>query len=62
MNDDVIYTVKPVLKGHLNVQEKVVLHDRYPFISGSLKWGRYDIILRTCVPLDHKMSSHGSIH
>ena len=34
------YTVKPVFKGHLNIHEKVSLHDRCPFITGSLTWGR----------------------
>ena len=33
-------TVKPVFKGHLNIQEKVSLHDRCPFVTGSLTWGR----------------------
>ena len=33
-------TVKPVFKGHLNIREKVSLHDRCPFITGSLTWGR----------------------
>ena len=31
--------VKPVLKGHLNIPEKVSLHYRCPFITGSLTWG-----------------------
>ena len=34
------HTVKPVFKGHLNIWEKVSLHDRYPFITGVLTWGR----------------------
>ena len=33
-------TVKPVFKGHLNIQDKVCLHDRCPFATGSLAWGR----------------------
>ena len=33
-------TVKPVFMGHLYIQEKVSLHDRCPFITGSLTWGR----------------------
>ena len=33
-------TVKPVFKGHLYIREKVSLHDRCPFITGSLTWGR----------------------
>ena len=27
-----LYTVKPVFKGHLNIQEKVSLHHRCPII------------------------------
>ena len=33
-------TVRPVFKGHLYIREKVSLHDRCPFITGSLTWGR----------------------
>ena len=36
------HAVKPVLKGHLYIREKVSLHDRCPFITGSLTWGRLD--------------------
>ena len=35
-----IYTVKPVFKGHLIIPEKASLHDRCPFVTGSLTWGR----------------------
>ena len=31
-------TVKPVFKGHLYMREKVSLHDRCPFVTGSLTW------------------------
>ena len=41
-------TVKPVFKRHLYIQEKVSLHDRCPFATGSLTWGRYDTVLRKC--------------
>ena len=41
-------TVKPVFKGHLNIPEKVSLHDGCPFVTGSLTWGRYDTVLRKC--------------
>ena len=41
-------TVKPVFKGHLYIREKVSLHHRCPFITGSLTWGRYDTVLRKC--------------
>ena len=41
-------TVKPVFKGHLNIPEKVSLHDRCPCVTGSLKWGRWDMVLRKC--------------
>ena len=34
-------TVKPVFKGHLNIPEKVSIHDRCPFVTDSLTWGRY---------------------
>ena len=33
-------TVKPVFKGHIYIREQVSLHDRCPFITGSLTWGR----------------------
>ena len=39
-------TVKPVFKGHLYISEKVSPHDKCPFVTGSLTWGRYDIVLR----------------
>ena len=55
-------TVKPVFKGHLNIQEEVSLHDRCPFVTGSLTWGRYNTVLRKC-PLisDHRVSPRRSV-
>ena len=41
-----ICTIKPVFKGHLNIPEKVSLHDRCPFITGFLTCERYNTILR----------------
>ena len=41
-------TVRPVFKGHLYIQEKVSLHDRCRFVTGSLTWGRWDTVLRKC--------------
>ena len=32
--------VEPIFKRHLNVAEKIPLHDGCPFITGSLIWGR----------------------
>ena len=33
------------MRGHLNRPVKVSLHEGCPFITGSLTWGRWDIIL-----------------
>ena len=32
-------TVKPVFRGHFNIPQKVSLHDRCPFVTGSLTLG-----------------------
>ena len=39
---------KPCPRGHLNIPEKVSLHDGCPFMTGSLTWGRWDMVLRKC--------------
>jgi len=31
-----LYTIKPVLRGHLYDKEKVTLYDRWPLIRGSI--------------------------
>ena len=48
MKFSVFITVKPVFKGHLNIREKVSLHDRCPFVTDSLTWERWDTVLRKC--------------
>ena len=47
---------KQVFWGHLNILEKVSLHDRCPFVTSSLTWGRYDTVIKS-VPRS-KVSSH----
>ena len=34
------FTVKPVFKGHFNIREKVSLHDRCSFVTGSFNMGQ----------------------
>jgi len=38
----ILYTVKPVLKGHLWDKEKVVIQDRWPFKRGSIHMDCFD--------------------
>ena len=48
LSEAISCTVKPVFKGHLNIPEKVALHGRCPFVTGSLAWGRYNTVMRKC--------------
>ena len=43
-----ICTVKPLFRGHLNIPEKVSLHDRCPLITSCLTWSRLGTVLRKC--------------
>ena len=55
-----VTTVKPVFKGHLYIREKVSLHDRCPFVTGSLTWGEIGHRFKKVSP-DHRVSPRHSV-
>ena len=54
-------TVQPAFKGHHCTIENVSLHDRCPFVTGSLTGARRDIILRKFSLIMHRVSSHRNV-